>query len=106
MLDISRITRGKIELRKERVDLATVVNSAVEASRPFIEKWGHALTVTIPPEPIHLDADPTRLAQVLMNLLNNAAKYTDQGGRIWLTAEREGEQVLIRVRDSGIGIPR
>ena len=105
LLDVSRITRGKIELRKERVELATVVNSAVEASRPLIEKWGHELTVTIPPQPIHLEADPTRLAQVLLNLLNNAAKYTDQGGRIWLTAERQGDQVLIRVKDTGIGIP-
>ena len=105
LLDVSRITKGKIELRKERVELAAVVNSAVEASRPLIEKWGHELTVTIPPEPIHLEADPTRMAQVLSNLLNNAAKYTDQGGRIWLTAERQSDQVLIRVKDTGIGIP-
>ena len=92
LLDVSRITRGKIELRKERVELAAVVSSAVEASRPLIEEWGHELTVTLPPEPVYLDADPTRLAQVLLNLLNNAAKYTDQGGRIWLTAERQGER--------------
>ena len=105
LLDVSRITTGKIELRKERVELAAVVNSAVEASRPLIEKWGHELTVTIPPQPIQLEADPTRLAQVLSNLLNNAAKYTDQGGRIWLTAERQSGHVLIRVKDTGIGIP-
>jgi signal transduction histidine kinase/ActR/RegA family two-component response regulator len=116
LLDVSRITRGKIDLRKELVNLGTIVNGAVEASRPFIEKWGHELTVTIPPQPIRLEADPTRLAQVLMNLLNNAAKYTDQGGRIWLTAELEPPRssrspgggrgaVLIRVRDNGIGIP-
>ena len=94
LLDVSRITRGKIELRKEQVELAAVVSSAVEASRPLIEKWGHELTVTIPEEPIHLEADLTRLSQVLSNLLNNAAKYTDQGGRIWLTAERQSDQVL------------
>jgi len=104
LLDVSRITRGKIELRKERVELVAVVKSAVEASRPLIEKWGHDLTVTVPPEPIHLEADLIRLSQVLLNLLNNAAKYTDQGGRIWLTAERQGDQVLIRVKDAGIGI--
>ena len=104
LLDVSRITRGKIELRKERVELVAVVKSAVEASRPLIEKWGHDLTVTVPPEPIHLEADLIRLSQVLLNLLNNAAKYTDQGGRIWLTAERQGDQVLIRVKDTGIGI--
>ncbi|HLJ92109.1 MAG TPA: PAS domain S-box protein [Gemmataceae bacterium] len=106
LLDVSRITTGKIELRKERVELATVVNSAVEASRPLIEKWGHELTVELPSEPVYLDADQTRLAQVLLNLLNNAAKYTEQGGRIWLTAEREGESVVIRVKDTGIGIPQ
>jgi CheY-like chemotaxis protein/anti-sigma regulatory factor (Ser/Thr protein kinase) len=87
------------------VELVTVVNSAVEASRPFIEKWGHELTVTVPPRPILIEADPDRLAQVLSNLLNNAAKYTDQGGRIWLSAERQSDSVLIRVKDNGIGIP-
>jgi CheY-like chemotaxis protein/two-component sensor histidine kinase len=105
LLDVSRITRGKIELRKEQVDLATVVSSAVEASRPLIEKWGHQLTVMIPEEPVHLDADLTRLSQALSNLLNNAAKYTDKGGQIWLTAERQSDHVLIRVKDTGIGIP-
>jgi PAS domain S-box-containing protein len=105
LLDVSRITKGKIALRKERVELAAVVGSAVEGSRPLVEKWGHELTVTLPPEPVHLEADPTRLAQILLNLLNNAAKYTEQGGRIWLTAEREGEAVVIRVKDTGVGIP-
>jgi PAS domain S-box-containing protein len=105
LLDVSRITRGKILLRKERVELAAVVSSAVEASRPLIEKWGHELTVTLPPGPVHLEADPTRLAQVLLNLLNNAAKYTEQGGRIWLTIEPEGDEVCVRVKDTGIGIP-
>lgn len=106
LLDVSRITRGKIELRKERVSLTTVVNSAVEASRPLIEKWNHELTVTLPAEPIYLDADPTRLSQVLLNLLNNAAKYTEERGRIWLTAERQDDSVILRVKDTGIGIPQ
>ena len=104
LLDVSRITRGEIELRKERVELATIVSSAVEASRPLITKWGHQLTVTIPPQPIQLEADPTRLAQVLSNLLNNAAKYTDQDGRIGVTAELQGNEALIRVGDNGTGI--
>jgi PAS domain S-box-containing protein len=106
LLDVSRITRGNIELRKERVQLATSVTSAVEASRPLIEKWGHELTVTLPPQPIFLEADHTRLSQVLLNLLNNAAKYTEQGGRIWLNAEQEGAHAVIRVRDTGVGIPQ
>ena len=105
LLDVSRITRGKIVLRKEVVNLATVVNSAVEASRPLIEKWGHALIVTLPPEPVYLDADTTRLAQVFLNLLNNAAKYTDPGGRIALVARRRDTDVEIQVQDTGIGIP-
>jgi PAS domain S-box-containing protein len=105
LLDLSRITLGKIELRKERVDLAAIVNSAVEASRSLIEKSGHELTVTISPQPIQLEADFTRLSQVLMNLLNNAAKYMDQAGHVWVTAEREDDGVLIRVKDTGIGIP-
>jgi PAS domain S-box-containing protein len=106
LLDVSRIRGGKIVLRKERVELASVVSSAVEASRPLIEKWGHELTVTLPPEPVYLEADATRLSQILTNLLNNAAKYTNQGGRIWLTGERQGDAVLVRVKDTGIGIPR
>jgi PAS domain S-box-containing protein len=105
LLDVARITRGKIELRKERVLLMAVVNSAVEASRPLIKKQGHELTVTLPPEPVVLEADPTRLAQTMSNLLNNAAKYTDPGGHIWLTVQMEKEDVLIHVKDTGIGIP-
>ena len=106
LLDVSRITRGKIELRRERIELATVVRSAVEASRPLIEKWGHELTVNLPTDPVLLDADLTRLSQVLLNLLNNAAKYTEQGGKIVLNAAEDGAQVVIRVRDNGMGIPR
>ena len=105
LLDVSRITGGKLQLHKERLDLAAVVSSAVEASRPLIEKWGHELTITMPPEPVHLEADLTRLSQVLLNLLNNAAKYTDRGGHIGLTVERQGGQVLVRVKDTGVGIP-
>ena len=104
LLDVCRITRGKIELRKERVELAAVVDSAVETSRPLIEAAGHELTVALPPEPVVVDADPMRLAQVFSNLLNNAAKYTERGGHIWLTAERRGGEVVVSVRDTGIGI--
>jgi PAS domain S-box-containing protein len=105
LLDVSRITRGKIELRRERVELATIMKGAVEASRPLIDQRGHELTVTMPPQPIHLEADLTRLSQVLMNLIHNAAKFIDRPGRIWVTAEREDGCVLIRVKDTGIGIP-
>jgi PAS domain S-box-containing protein len=93
LLDTSRITRGKLQLRKGRVDLATVVQSAVEASRPLIQARAHELTVTVPPEPVHLDADPTGLAQVISNLLNNAAKFMEKGGHIWLTASLEDDKV-------------
>jgi PAS domain S-box-containing protein len=105
LMDISRVTSGKLRLRKERVDLAATVQSALEEIRPLIEASGHELTVTMPPEPIHLDADPTRLAQVFSNLLNNAAKYTEKRGRIWLTVEQLEGQVSVSVRDTGIGIP-
>ncbi len=104
LLDVSRIGTGKLELRRERVPLSVVVNSAVETSRPLIEHLGHELTVTLPDEPVAVDADPTRLTQVLSNLLNNSAKYTDRGGHIWLTAERQGDDVVMSVRDTGIGI--
>ena len=106
LLDISRISRNKMELRCSRVLLADVVSSAVEVARPMIEDAGHALTVSLPPEPVFLDADLTRLAQVFGNLLTNSAKYTERGGHISLTAERSGEDVVVSVRDNGIGIPR
>jgi PAS domain S-box-containing protein len=106
LLDIARITRGKVELRKTEVDLATVVESAVESSRPWVDRARNTLTVTFPPEPIRLHADPTRLAQILLNLLNNAAKFTPPGGDIHLDVEKDADAaVLIRVRDNGIGIP-
>jgi signal transduction histidine kinase/ActR/RegA family two-component response regulator len=104
LLDASRITRGKIQLRKETVHLATAVCNAVEMVRPLMVAQLHALSVALPPESIYLEADPTRLEQVLCNLLNNAARYTEPGGRIDLTAEREGGVVAVRVRDTGIGI--
>jgi PAS domain S-box-containing protein len=105
LLDVSRITRGTMELRKSRVELATVVESAVETSRPIIQDLGHQLTVELPKQPIVIDADPTRLAQVVANLLNNAAKYMPRGGRIQLVAQRDNGAVTISVKDTGIGIP-
>jgi PAS domain S-box-containing protein len=104
LLDVSRITRGKIELRKERLSLQTAVQHAVESVRSLIESRKHELSVSLPPEAIWLDADPVRLEQVLVNLLNNAAKYTEPGGKIWLSAERLGNDCVLRVRDTGIGI--
>ncbi len=105
LLDISRITRDKLELRKERVDLAAIVRNAVETSRPLIDSAGHQLTVTLPERPVFLIADPTRMAQVFSNLLNNSAKYTDAGGRIEIEATVVGRHVDIMVRDNGVGIP-
>ncbi len=105
LLDVSRITRGKINLRQERVTLAQVVADAVESARPSVEAHGHALDVTLPAEPVGLEGDATRLAQVFLNLLHNAAKYTPPGGRIRLTAGREAGDVVVRVADNGIGIP-
>jgi PAS domain S-box-containing protein len=105
LLDVSRITQGKLQLRKCQVALSDVIQSAVEASLPFIEEAGHKLVITTPPQPIFLDADPNRLAQVFSNLLSNSSKYTPEGGRIWLTAKRQESDVVVTVRDSGIGIP-
>jgi CheY-like chemotaxis protein len=104
LLDMSRISQGKVQVRKERVDLAAVIRSALEGVRPLMEAQAHELTVTVPPEAIWLDADSTRLAQVISNLLNNAAKYTEKGGHIWLTADRQDGEVVVSVRDTGIGI--
>jgi signal transduction histidine kinase/CheY-like chemotaxis protein len=104
LLDIARISRGKIELRKERVALDAIVTRAVESARPLIDARRHTLTVSLPPESVTLDADPTRIAQVVSNLLNNAAKYSDPNGQIWLAARREGDRLAIHVRDRGIGI--
>jgi PAS domain S-box-containing protein len=106
LLDMSRITRGKIELRKERVELAPIIAQATEAVRVQYRSMNHELTITVPPTPVSLNADPARLAQVVGNLLNNAGKFTDRGGHIWLTVEREGDHAVIRVRDNGIGIAK
>jgi len=106
LLDVSRINLGKIDLKRGCIELAEVVRSAVEASRPLIDERGHQLTISLPPQPVYLHADLTRLAQALCNLLNNAARYTDRGGRIELRAEREGSDAVVRVRDTGVGIPR
>ncbi len=106
LLDVTRIAQGKIELRPERVELAAVVRNAVEASRPLIDAGRHQLAISLPTEPIMLEADPTRLAQVVSNLLNNAARYTPAGGQIWLSAGIDLEQAVLVVRDNGQGIPR
>jgi len=104
LMDVSRISRGKIELKKSRTELAAVLQSAIETSGPLIKEMGHELSIEIPDEPIVLDADFTRLAQVFMNLLNNSAKYSEQNGRISLTVKRNGSGVEISVTDTGIGI--
>jgi signal transduction histidine kinase/ActR/RegA family two-component response regulator len=104
LLDLSRIMQGKLALRRERVELASVVSDAVETVRSAIDAKGHELTVSLPAEPVALDADPIRLAQALTNLLNNAAKYSEPGGHIALTARREGSEVVLSVRDTGVGI--
>jgi PAS domain S-box-containing protein len=104
LLDVSRITHGKLELRKERIDVASVVQGAVETSRPLIEERRQRLTVELPPEPVWLDADPVRLAQVFSNLLNNASKYSDPGRDIRLTCELRTTDLLVSVKDQGIGI--
>jgi signal transduction histidine kinase len=99
LMEVARVTRGQIELRKQPVDLGAMLRSAVETSRPLIEAARHELTVSAPAEPVTIVADPVRLAQVIANLLNNAAKYTEEGGRIGLTARREGDQAIVSVRD-------
>jgi PAS domain S-box-containing protein len=104
LLDVSRITRGILELRKEQLDLGALIARSVEGVRPVIEERGHRLEVTAPAEPLLLEADPARLEQVLGNLLTNAARYTPPDGRIWLTGERDGVEAVVRVRDNGIGI--
>ena len=104
LLDAARISNGKIELRKERIELSAAVRNALDMSRPLIEAARHAVTVSLPAEPVYLDADPERLAQVLSNLLGNAAKYTNEGGQIRVLATIEGSEVVVRVQDDGIGI--
>lgn len=104
LMDLSRISRGQIELRREPVLLAAVLTSAVASSSPLIEKMGHELTITHPDQPVFVDADATRLAQVFMNLLNNAAKYSEPRGHIQGHIDIQENEVLVKVKDSGIGI--
>lgn len=105
LLDISRVTRGKLELKREQVMLSAVIAAAVEASRPLVDRGRHTLDVVIEDDSLVLYADPTRVAQIISNLLNNSSKYTAPGGNIWLTARRVGDSVQVRVRDDGVGIP-
>jgi PAS domain S-box-containing protein len=104
LLEVSRISSGKIELRRAPIELAAAVHSAVETSRPAIEAARHRLDISLPPAPVRLHGDLVRLAQVIANLLNNAAKYTDPGGRVALAVKRDGGEALISVRDNGVGI--
>ncbi len=105
LLDVSRISRGKLRLRKERLRLADVVAHALEVCGALVKEHNHDVTVTLPEEPVHVDADKTRLAQALCNLLSNAVKYSDPGSRIWLTVRRQGDEAVLSVKDTGIGIP-
>lgn len=104
LLDVSRVIGGKIELRKETVDLADVLTGAVETSNSLMREKGHALEVSMPVESVLVNADPVRLTQIIGNLLTNAAKYTEANGRIWLHGERDGDEVVVCIRDTGIGI--
>jgi signal transduction histidine kinase/CheY-like chemotaxis protein len=105
LMDVSRITRGHLELRMERVELAKILQDAIETSRPLIDQLGHEISVVVPEEPILVDADSTRLAQVFSNILNNAAKYSRFESRIEITVAQRKSEVVVSVRDQGIGIP-
>ena len=104
LLDIGRITRDKLELRPQRLELSSVIYQSVEISRTLVEAGGHDLQINLPPAPIWVQADPVRLAQVFSNLLNNACKFTEPGGTITVSAERRGPEVAVTVADTGIGI--
>ena len=104
LLDVSRITRGQLPLRRERVELAQVISAAIETARPLIEARGHELRLDLPASPLRFDVDALRLSQVISNLLTNAAKYTDKGGRIELSVRTEKDRIIISVSDSGMGI--
>lgn len=104
LFDISRITREKLGLHKEHVELSEIIKTAVDSSRPFIEERGHKITFTLPPSAVYIDADRVRLTQVFMNLINNAAKYTPDPGQIWLTLGLQNDHAIVQVKDTGIGI--
>jgi PAS domain S-box-containing protein len=104
LLDVSRIMRGRIELRKEPVELANVIAGAAETTQPVLDAQGQTLMVSVPSEPLWVEADPARLIQVIANLLNNAAKFSQRAGRVWLDAERQGDEAVLRVKDEGAGI--
>ena len=104
LIDVSRVTRNRLELRTERVELATIINQAIETSRPLADAMEHDLSVSLPPEPIYLQADAVRLAQVFTNLVRNAAKYTEPKGEIRISVERQGSDAVVSVRDNGIGM--
>lgn len=104
LLDVSRISTGKIDLRREQVPLRRIVENAVEVARPLFDARRHELTVSLPLEEIWLEADAARLEQVLSNLLNNAAKFTGDGGKVWISAERPDDHVVLRVKDTGVGM--
>ena len=105
LLDVSRITQGKVELRRESLDAAAIIGQAADAVRPLIAERGHHFELSIIPRALPIIGDATRIEQILVNLLTNAVKYTEAGGNIRLTAEQAGAEVIIRVRDTGMGIP-
>jgi signal transduction histidine kinase len=104
LLEVSRITTGRIQLQKERIAFGVVMENAVATVRSLIEQRKHEFTVSLPTQAIWLNADAARLEQVVVNLLTNAAKYTDQGGHIWLTLQQADEEAALHVRDTGVGI--
>jgi CheY-like chemotaxis protein/two-component sensor histidine kinase len=105
LLDLSRVSRGTIELRKERIQLMKIIEQAIETSLPTIKEAGHELTIDAPPSAIYVDADLTRMGQVFANILNNAAKYTQPGGRIRVAVEQADGEAVISIKDDGVGIP-
>ena len=105
LFDVSRITRGRIRLRKEPLDVGVIIQNAVESARPLFEARQHKLTNLVAAGSLPAQADPLRLEQIMANLLTNAAKYTDSGGQIWISADLEKDEIVIKVRDTGVGIP-
>src|SRR5581483_3921308 len=106
LLDVSRITSGKLRLQKQLIEISAIVQRAVETQKPIFDERRQQLVVELPKEPLVLEGDLTRLSEALANLLNNAAKYSNDGGRVMLRIERAGPQIIIRVKDQGVGIPQ